>query len=202
MSEIWQSGSSPWTVRSRAEVYRNPWFAVEENSVVRPDGEEAKYQIVRMRKRGVGVLAVEDDGAVHMTGQWRLPIDRYSWELPMGGVEPGETALAAAKRELSEESGIITSNWMALFEIDLSTSLTDEICAVFLAWGLSHGTPHPEPREVIQRVRAPFKEVIARVEQGLIREAATVATLMCAFRWAVGGKLNPNLSQAMLRPVD
>jgi 8-oxo-dGTP pyrophosphatase MutT (NUDIX family) len=199
MTNIWEADGEPWIVKGTSEVHRNGFFAVESSDVIRPDGSIGKYQVVRMRRAGVGTLAIKADGAAHMTGQWRFPIDRYSWELPMGGAEPGEDNLEAAKRELSEESGIKAADWVRLVELDLSTSLTDERCVAYLASGLERREAHPEAREVIARVRAPFMELVERVEQGLIREAVTVAAIMSAYRLASCGGLPNALAAAMLR---
>jgi 8-oxo-dGTP pyrophosphatase MutT (NUDIX family) len=118
--------------------------------------------------------------------------------MPMGGAEAGETAEEAARRELSEETGLHAGHWTKLIELDLSTSLTDERCVVFLASDLSKGAAHPEPREVVKRMRAPFLEVLERVERGLIREAATVSAVLRAYRMAAAGALSPALSKLML----
>ena len=59
-----------------------------------------------MRGLAVGVLPIEADGSVHLVGQWRFPLGRYSWEMPEGGAEPGEDALDCADRELAEETGL------------------------------------------------------------------------------------------------
>ena len=199
MSQVWEEGGNPWTVKSTTEVHRNSFFAVESSDVTRPDGSDGAYETVRMRRLGVGTLAVEADGTAHMIGQWRFPLGRYSWELPMGGAEPGEEGLEAAKRELSEESGIEAVNWIKLVELDLSTSLTDERRVAFLASGLHHRRAHPEAREAIARRRAPFMELVERAEQGLIREAVTIAAIMSAYRLAASGRLPMSLAAPMLR---
>lgn len=199
MTHDWKEGGNPWTVKSTTEVHRNNFFAVESSDVTRPDGSQGRYETVRMRRPGVGTLAVEADGTAHMIGQWRFPLARYSWELPMGGAEPGENELEAAKRELSEESGIEAANWVKLVDLDLSTSLTDERCVAFLASGLHHRRAHPEAREAIARCRAPFMELVDRVEQGLIREAVTIAAIMSAYRLAVTARLPASLAAPMLR---
>lgn len=198
MTEVWEEGANPWTVKSTREVHRNSFFAVESSRVIRPDGSEGDYETVRIRRLGVGALAVETDGTAHMIGQWRFPLGRYSWELPMGGAEPGEDDLAAAKRELSEESGIEALSWMKLVDLDLSTSLTDERCVGFLAFDLQHRAAHPEAREAITRRCAPFMELVDRVEQGLIREALTVAAIMSAYRLAASDRLPRALAASML----
>lgn len=198
MRNTWTNGRNPWRIRKSKIVHANGWFSVEENDVTRPDGCDAEYQIVRFKKHGVGIVAIEDDGRVHMTGQWRLPLASYSWELPMGGVETGESVVEAAQRELSEESGISAGTWTPLLELDLSTSLSDERCTAFLATGLTPKAAHPEPGEALKRKCAPFMEVMERVDRGLIRESVTVAALMRVHLLALAGQLPAALCASML----
>lgn len=200
MMRAWENGGNPWVVRGANELHRNDFFAVESNDVLRPDGSAGKYEVVRVHRVGVGTLAVEADGTAYMIGQWRFPLGRYSWELPMGGVESGEGCLEAAKRELSEESGIEAVNWIKLVELDLSTSLTDEHGVAFLASDLQHRAAHPEAGESIARRRAPFMELVERAEKGFIREALTVAAIMSACHLAASGRLPALLASAMLQP--
>ena len=72
-------------------VYENPWIAVREDQVLRPDGQPGIYGVVHFKNRAVGVLPVDDDGRVWLVGQHRYPLDAYSWEIPEGGGPEAET---------------------------------------------------------------------------------------------------------------
>ena len=97
------------------EVYENPWISVREDSVIRPDGEPGIYGVVHYKNTAVGVLPVEDDH-VYLVGQYRYPLERYSWEIPEGGCPEDEEPLRAAQRELREETGLEARNWRRLGE--------------------------------------------------------------------------------------
>ena len=116
----WRDEGNPWRVRSTRTAYENPWLAIEENDVVHPDGSDGFYGVVRIRKLAVGVLPIDDDGFVHLVGQWRFPLGRYSWEMPEGGAEPGEDPEICARRELAEESGLRAGTYLA----SMSTRIT------------------------------------------------------------------------------
>ncbi len=151
-----------------------------------------------MRRLAVGVLPIEADGRVHLVGQWRFPLGRYSWEMPEGGGEPGEPAIECARRELEEETGLRAGQLRPILEMDLSNSLTDEACVLFLATDLTHGQARPEPVEVLRRRTAPFADVLARVTDGRIRDGLTVAAVLRAHHMAVTGELPQALARAML----
>lgn len=194
----WQEDTNPWTVKRVTRPFENDWFAIDAHDVVRPDGADGNYAVIRIRRLAVGVLPIDDAGRVHLVGQWRFPLGRYSWEMPEGGAELGEDALECARRELEEETGLSAATYQQILEMDLSNSLTDERAALFLATGLREGAANPEAVEVLRRRTAPFAEVLSRVADGRIRDSLTVAAVLRAHHMAVTGQLPPALAGAML----
>ena len=152
----WHDDGNPWTVKRVTRPFENDWFAIDAHDVVRPDGADGTYGVIRVRRLAVGVLPIDDAGRVHLVGQWRFPLGRYSWEMPEGGAEPGEDALECARRELEEETGLMAQAYQQILEMDLSNSLTDERAVLFLATGLREGAARPEGTEVLQRRTAPI----------------------------------------------
>lgn len=202
MSDDWEEDGDPWRVKSAKRPFENAWFWVDEHDVIHPDGSPGYYGVVRMRRVAVGVLPVEPDGTVHLVGQWRFPLGRYSWEMPEGGADPGEPAEVCAHRELAEETGLVAARLERILEMDISNSITDERAVIFLALGLSQGAANPEATEVLRRRRAPFAEVLRRVADGRIRDSMTVAAVLRAHHMAVTGQLPPELARAMLATGD
>src|SRR5918997_1509708 len=107
----------PWTVEETARVYRAPWVEVVEDKVLRPDGTRGLFSTVLMRP-GVSVLALDEEGFVHLTSEYRYAVERESIEVVSGGVDDGETPLDAAKRELREELGLLALEWDDLGTVD------------------------------------------------------------------------------------
>lgn len=202
MTDDWEDDGNPWTVTSVARAFENDWFRVDAHQVIHPGGAEGVYSVIRPRRLAVGVLPIAADGDVHLVGQWRFPLGRYSWEMPEGGADPGETAEACARRELAEETGLRAARLQRILEMDLSNSVSDEQAVMFLALELEPGEANPEATEVLQRRVAPFMEVLARVADGRIRDSMTVAAVLRAHHMAVTGALPPALAQAMLGQGD
>lgn len=198
MSDIWEEDGDPWIVKSKTRPFENEWFVLDGNDVVRPDGRDGTYTVVRIRRLAVGVLPIEPDGSVHLVGQWRFPLARYSWEMPEGGAEPGEDPLECAKRELQEETGLSAGRYERVLELDMSNSLTDERGVVFLAFDLRAGEANPEGTEVLRRRRAHFLDVLERVVDYRITDAMTVAAVLRAHHMALTGALPESLARAML----
>ena len=198
MSNEWEEDGDPWIVNGVSVPFENPWLRIDSHAVIHPGGQEGIYSVVRVRRLAVGVLPIEPDGTVHLVGQWRFPLGRYSWEMPEGGAEPGERALDCARRELAEETGLSAATWKQVLEMDLSNSLSDEGAVIYIATDLRLGQAAPEPTEVLTRRRAPFADVLSRVADGRIRDSMTVAGVLRAHHMAVTGGLPEALARAML----
>ncbi len=161
---------NPWRVLGSRPVYENDWISVRGDEVVRPDGAPGIYGVVHYKNTAVGVLPVEDDH-VYLVGQYRYPLESYSWEIPEGGCPEGEDPLQAARRELREETGFEADRWEKLGEADLSNSVADERAVWFLATGLVPGEQQPEGTEVIGVRRVPLGEALAMALDGRMRDA-------------------------------
>ena len=192
------SEDNPWTVQSSRFVYDNPWIQVNEHKVLDAAGIERIYGIVKFKKIAVGVLPIFADGSVALVGQYRLPLQQYSWEMPEGGSEPGEEVLETARRELQEESGITAESIVEILRMHLSNSVTDEYAIMHLATGLSEGAPDPDEDECLAHRRVHFQEVLADVISGQITDSLTVAAVLRVHHMAITGELDAELSDAIL----
>ncbi|MEM7727722.1 MAG: NUDIX hydrolase [Pseudomonadota bacterium] len=183
---------NPWTTLRTRCVNDNPWTRLEENAVLRPDGAPGTYWVTRFANRACGVVPYEVRGGVPgvwLVGQTRYALDAYSWEVPEGGVPPGEDMRAAARRELREETGISAERMVRLFDVHTSNSVTDEWGRVFLATGLSHGVPAPEGTEDITAMFVPMADALEAVDRGRITDAITVAGLLRVELLRLSGRL-------------
>lgn len=149
-----------------------------EHEVVRPDGNDGIYGVVHFKNQAVGVLPIDEDGNIFLVGQHRYALDSYSWEIPEGGCPEGEDTLAAAKRELLEETGLTARNWQKLGVSHLSNSVCDELAHMYVATGLTEGKPCPEGTEVIARKQVPFEQALNMVLSGEITDAISIMTIL------------------------
>jgi 8-oxo-dGTP pyrophosphatase MutT (NUDIX family) len=167
----------PWKRRSRSVGYENPWITVWHDEVDRPDGSPGIYGVVHFANVAAGVVVLDDDDRVLLVGQHRYTLDTYSWELPEGGVPPGESALDGARRELREETGVEADGWRVLVRFDLSNSISDETGVVFAARAVAHGAASPDPTEELAVRWVAFDEALAMVRDGGITDAMTIMGL-------------------------
>ena len=168
---------NPWRTLSSRTIYRNSWLALREDKVIRPDGAEGIYSVVEMRP-SCGIVALNDDNQIALVGQWRYVHDKYSLEIPTGGSEQDETPLAAAKRELLEETGLTARDWTALGSIDNSNGATTDVAHLFLARNLTTGPAIPQGDEQVELRWMPFVDAVLAVMEGKITESVSVAGIL------------------------
>lgn len=169
---------NPWKILSEKEEYDNPWINVTEYSVLNPSGGKGIYGKVHYKNRAVGILPLDNQMFTYLVGQYRFPIDQYSWEIPEGGCPEGSIPLEAAQRELEEETGLKALSWELLLEMRLSNSVSDEHAMVYLAWDLEQGEASPEETEEITVKRVSFEEAYNMVEDGTITDSISVAAIL------------------------
>lgn len=169
-------------VLSRKVVYRGPVFSVTTERVREPGGISARRDVVR-HPGSVVILALDGRGRVLLERQYRHAAGAFLWELPAGRIDRGERPLAAARRELLEETGYTARRWRRLLFYYASPGFLDETMAVYLAQGLTAGLARPEPDEAIQARFFPLQRLTRLAARGKLRDGKTIsAVLALAFR--------------------
>jgi 8-oxo-dGTP pyrophosphatase MutT (NUDIX family) len=166
---------NPWTRLDSSDLYENPWFRVREDRVRRPDGSSGTYSVVSATRLATGIIPLWPDGSVTLVGQYRYPIDEYSWEIPEGGGGMDLPPERIAQRELLEETGIRAGRWEYLGRLHTSNCFVDEVCHLFLATELVQGEASPDPEEVIRTRRVSLHQAVAMASDGRITDSISIA---------------------------
>ena len=169
---------NPWKTLTSRTAYENAWLRVREDQVIRPDGNPGIYGVVEIRP-SVGIVAINEGDEIVLVGQWRYALNRYSWEIPRGGSQPGETNMQrAAERELAEEAGVLAAHWEELGAVDVGNGVLDDVQSLFLATGLTATNTNFDPEEDIAIIWKPFDEAAAMAMNGTITEVCSVAAIL------------------------
>jgi len=169
---------NPWKTLNVTEVYDNPWIHVGEHDVINPSGNPGIYGKVHFKNLACGIIPLDENNSTWIVGQYRYTLDRYSWEIPMGGVPVGVDPLTGAQRELKEETGLTADRWQPILNVHLSNSIKDEAGIVFVAEGLTHGEPEFDDTEQIEIKKLLFEDVVQMVNDGEITDALSVAGIL------------------------
>ena len=177
---------NPWRTLSTEVKYQNPWISVREDQVLNPGGGRGIYGVVTMRNKALGIVPVDAEGNTWLVGQYRYPLNEYSWEIPMGGGLLELDILESARRELREETGLTAARWTRIARLHTSNSVTDEEGFVFLAEGLTQGEVEPEETEDLRLWKLPLAEAVRMVMDDRITDGVSVAGLLKAEKVLAG----------------
>lgn len=169
---------NPWSIVTEKVVYDNPWIGVTEYDVINPSGGKGIYGKVRFKAFAIGILPLDEDLNTWLIGQYRFPIEAYSWEIPEGGGDLDTDPLESAQRELLEETGLSAKRWDRVLDLHLSNSVTNEVGIAYVARDLSAHAPQPEETEKLVIRKLPFAEAFQMVLQGEITDSVSVATIL------------------------
>lgn len=169
---------NPWQTTGSELIYDNPWIRVREDKVINPSGGDGIYGVVHFKNYAIGIVPLDSKGYTWLVGQYRYPLEEYSWEIPMGGAAHNTSALEGGKRELKEETGISAKNWTELMKIHTSNSVTDEVGYVFVATELTIGTWEPEDTEQLIVRRVPFSVAHKMVLENSITDGISIAAIL------------------------
>ena len=170
---------------SSRTVYRGPVFSVTTDHVQEPGGVTARRDVIH-HTGSVVVLAVDDSTAtprVLLERQYRHAASDYLWELPAGRIDPGEKELAAAKRELLEETGYTAKRLRKLLRVVPTPGFVNEWMWIFAAEGLTKGTAQPEEDEKITPRIYTLKQAEKMIERGTLRDAKSICGILYYMRF-------------------
>lgn len=173
---------NPWITKKTNEIYQNPWIRVEEHEIINPAGNDGIYGTIHFKNKAMAIIPIDQERNTWLVGQYRYPLDQYSWEVPMGGGPIGEDLLKSAKRELKEETGLTAQKWTEIMKIHTSNSVTDEEGIVYLAEDLTQGESEFEETEILHIRKLPFAEVLEMVMNGSITDGISIAGILKAAR--------------------
>jgi 8-oxo-dGTP pyrophosphatase MutT (NUDIX family) len=180
-----QFSRGPWTVRETNLRYKNDWVEVNQDKVVRSDGHATEFSLVRL-KPGVSVLAIDDDQTVYLTREYRYAIEQESLEVVSGAIDNEEIPEDAAKRELTEELGIVAGELVDLGLVNPLTSQLHAPARLFLARNLTFREPQQDAGELIEMVKMDLTEAVQLVMNSVITHAPSSVLILKASQWLKG----------------
>lgn len=168
-------------------VFKGKVFSVNRDEVIEPGGHRNVREVIR-HNGSVVVLAVDEsknpaDPDIILERQYRHAAGQFLLELPAGRVEPGESTLAAAKREMIEETGYRAKKWSLLTKYFASPGFLGEWMQIYLARDIREGIAQPEEDEKIEVIRMPLSEALRLAGANKIHDGKTLIGLLLYDQW-------------------
>ncbi len=157
----------PWKrLRSRT-LHRHDRVVIREDVLQLPDGGARKYPVMQLGQ-SAGIVPLTADDQIILVRQYRHVTQGFCWEIPGGGLQPGESPDEAAQRELREETGYRAASLRRLGGFWPNNAYLDEIIHVYLAEGLTRDPLPPDQDEHLERRVFPFREALAMAQDDRI----------------------------------
>ena len=158
-------------------IYEGRAVKLRIDTVQTPSGRKTTREIVE-HADCVAIVAIDDDNNVLLVNQFRKPVEKELLEIPAGGIDPGEDAEAAVRREMREETGYLPRKVECLGGFYSTPGYCTEYLYLYLATDLAPSQLFAEDTEGIEVVRVPIGQIPGLITQGKICDAKSIAGLL------------------------
>ncbi|MFI9594050.1 NUDIX domain-containing protein [Nonomuraea sp. NPDC052265] len=166
-----------WQVHSETSLYADQWLDIRIADVELPDGRHLDHRLVRTAP-AAGAVVTDEQDRVLLIWRHRFITDSWGWEVPLGQVDEGEMPMAAAAREVEEETGWRPGPLRPLMSVQPANGFTDSLNHVYRADSATHIGPPSDPWEA-ERIEWVHLSGIRRlVDAGQIVCATTLSALL------------------------
>ena len=167
------------TINSRTTLYQGRVFKLIRENATLDNGVTTDMEFVE-HPGATAIIPMLNESRVLLLKQYRHPLRKYIWEIPAGTIDPQESVINCAKRELIEETGYSANQWQKLGEITPVPGYSDERIHIYLATELQTAEQDLDRDEIINIHEVDFSEALEMIKTGKIQDAKSIAGLYLA----------------------
>lgn len=170
-----------WNELGRRLIYDSDWVRIHHLDFKLPDGQTVRnWHLIDYPRQAAGIVPVGPDGRILMVEQYRFTMGHTTWETPGGRIDEGETAQAAAERELREETGHAAQRMEFLGAYYPSGGSSNQVFNIFLALDVRKVTELSDTNEVMSLDWFTPAQVRQKIEKNEIVEGMSLTALLWA----------------------
>ncbi len=174
-------------VNQRSTVHQGKIFSLISENVTLDNGVTTNLEFVE-HPGATAIVPFLNESRVLLLKQYRHALKNYIWEIPAGTLDPGESPMSCARRELIEETGYSADQWQKLGEITPVPGYSNERIHLYLAFGLKPDRQQLDKDEIIKVHEIEFKAAVEMIERGEIQDAKSITGLFWALNRLKGNR--------------
>ena len=168
-----------WKIHSEEPLYQDEWLDIRLADVEVADGRHLSHRLIRTPP-GAGAVVLDDQQRVLLIWRHRFITDSWGWEIPIGAIDPGEEPIAAAAREVEEETGWRPGPLRPLIYCQPTSGISDSRHYIFRADGATYIGPPTDGWESERIEWVPLGDVRRLIDKRDIVSGTTIAALLYA----------------------
>lgn len=176
-----------WIVHGERALYESAWVNLNLVDIEIPGTERFDHHVIRIPREAAGTVVYDADRGLLMLWRHRFITDTWGWEIPAGGMDPGESPAEAATRETIEETGWAPGPLRHLVSYHPSNGISDQKFHLFVADGAIHVGDPTDPGESERIDWVPLHEVRAIAKRGEITDGLSLTAVLYALAFSAIG---------------
>ena len=176
-------------INHRINLHQGKVYSLIKENVTLDNGITTDMEFIE-HPGATAIIPLLNKTRIVLLKQYRHALRKHIWEIPAGTLDPQESVLACAQRELVEETGFSAEQWHRIGAITPVPGYSDERIHIFLATDLQAAERHLDKDEIIQVHEVESEEAFHMIRRGEIQDAKSIAGLFLAFDWLNQTRIN------------
>lgn len=167
-----------WELLKDKKLFETPIFSLHQLEL-NPAKQQSIHPFYILKAPDwINMIPLTSNNEIILVEQYRVGVDETTLELPGGMVDPGESPLGAAKRELVEETGYISNEWELIGKTSSNPAILNNFTHLYIARNCEYtGSNNPDGSEDIKVHKMPLNDFLDLVRDGTVHHAIVLAAV-------------------------